>query len=408
MKIQKHLPNTVRLGSDIVSFNYAGQPRSCHRCGSTAHFVADCPETKCGKCWELGHVAKDCNNQMKCSVCLEAGHSARTCHKSFASVVKPSSSWATQAKPAPGTSNAGPGVPKTKLVSSVDSESEESGQEDMLEEETTPHKLVGGPTAANPGSETKSPLKVVATDKARKSKGDEGKSDDKVEEEVAKSDDKISPPQVVKTPVRAVTPPSESPPKGEEGFWDLGSLPEDGANKMPEDEEEVEEMEIDKPTTTFKLALSASLAEELSKNLTSPGFTIGEGEHGPELTMNLDEPLIIDESDREENAPKRPHQSDPSDSDDSDTSGKNPKGKLTGKKVKKDSENTTKFGSQIDLFASSGETQSKEPPNSSKAKKSGLMAGAIKGAGNKGGGNKGAGNKGAGNKGGKTSNVKPR
>ncbi|KAI8521373.1 zinc finger protein [Branchiostoma belcheri] len=50
MKLSKHLPNTIRVGQDIVSFRYAGQPKLCHRCGGEDHFVTACKADTCWRC----------------------------------------------------------------------------------------------------------------------------------------------------------------------------------------------------------------------------------------------------------------------------------------------------------------------------------------------------------------------
>ncbi|KAI8521374.1 hypothetical protein Bbelb_011280 [Branchiostoma belcheri] len=65
IEIKTHLPNSMRIGNNTVSFHYHGQPRICHKCGSPDHFVADCQAKKCFRCHELGHLAADCKRQYK-------------------------------------------------------------------------------------------------------------------------------------------------------------------------------------------------------------------------------------------------------------------------------------------------------------------------------------------------------
>ncbi|XP_035663788.1 uncharacterized protein LOC118407421 [Branchiostoma floridae] len=93
MKITKHIPNSIRIGSELVTFRYNGQPRICHRCGSDEHFVAACTAVKCTLCFEIGHLATDCDQDIKCNICGGEGHSARSCQLSFANRLNVTTSW---------------------------------------------------------------------------------------------------------------------------------------------------------------------------------------------------------------------------------------------------------------------------------------------------------------------------
>ncbi|XP_035664405.1 uncharacterized protein LOC118407936 [Branchiostoma floridae] len=93
MKITKHIPNSIRIGSELVTFRYNGQPRICHRCGSDEHFVAACTAVKCTRCFEIGHLATDCDQDIKCNICGGEGHSARSCQLSFANRLNVTTSW---------------------------------------------------------------------------------------------------------------------------------------------------------------------------------------------------------------------------------------------------------------------------------------------------------------------------
>ncbi|CAH1233536.1 ZCCHC3 [Branchiostoma lanceolatum] len=83
----------IKLDSGYRSMEPYSIPRGCHRCGSTEHFVAQCKVKKCAKCWEEGHMASECSNQMKCSFCLGTGHAARTCPVSYTNAVKMNTTW---------------------------------------------------------------------------------------------------------------------------------------------------------------------------------------------------------------------------------------------------------------------------------------------------------------------------
>ncbi|KAI8521372.1 zinc finger protein [Branchiostoma belcheri] len=93
MKISSHIPNSIRLGDEIITFKYVGQPKVCHKCGGQGHVVADCVARKCSKCFEIGHLVRDCENNIKCNVCGEEGHTGRACQLSFANKVALSTAW---------------------------------------------------------------------------------------------------------------------------------------------------------------------------------------------------------------------------------------------------------------------------------------------------------------------------
>ncbi|KAI8518867.1 zinc finger protein [Branchiostoma belcheri] len=68
IKLKEHIPDSFRIGNDLIAIRYSGQPKLCHRCGSEEHFVADCTTVKCNKCCEIGHKADVFVNEIKCNI----------------------------------------------------------------------------------------------------------------------------------------------------------------------------------------------------------------------------------------------------------------------------------------------------------------------------------------------------
>uniref|UniRef100_H2ZS84 CCHC-type domain-containing protein n=1 Tax=Latimeria chalumnae TaxID=7897 RepID=H2ZS84_LATCH len=69
-----HLPNFITIGRDRGFLFYPGQPKVCHKCGSARHFGADCTKLFCLRCGLMGHLAKDCKNEVRCNLCNKVGH----------------------------------------------------------------------------------------------------------------------------------------------------------------------------------------------------------------------------------------------------------------------------------------------------------------------------------------------
>ncbi|KAI8521375.1 hypothetical protein Bbelb_011290 [Branchiostoma belcheri] len=303
MKLAKHLPNTIRIGQDIVSFRYVGQPKQCHRCGSEEHFVAACKADKCGRCHAIGHKSQDCTAEIKCNACGGEGHTSRACTVSFASRLALGTAWTKAPTPQAAALTltlAEPAAGKSLVEGVSDSESESSGEEsressDSEEEETIPKGARPPPIESLPKN---------------------------------------------KSPQERDTPASL---KADE------SLPEDGANKMPESTPEKTE-----PGDSLGLMLEESGELVIDENPPEPE---GTGD------------LMIDESEGEVSAPqlsKRPHSSEHSGADESsDSSGSVSllESKHKTKKPKKVEEEKGQFGSQIDMFPSSPEaSQQGQPP----------------------------------------------
>uniref|UniRef100_A0A667X9J1 CCHC-type domain-containing protein n=1 Tax=Myripristis murdjan TaxID=586833 RepID=A0A667X9J1_9TELE len=79
-----HLPSTIQLGPVRGHVFYAGQPKTCRKCGSTSHLAADCNATFCRNCQRVDHYTKDCDQPMRCNLCGSNTHTFRGCPKSYA------------------------------------------------------------------------------------------------------------------------------------------------------------------------------------------------------------------------------------------------------------------------------------------------------------------------------------
>nr|XP_006005075.2 PREDICTED: zinc finger CCHC domain-containing protein 3-like [Latimeria chalumnae] len=76
-----NLPNTITIGRDRGYLFYPGQPRACHKCGSTRRLSSNCGKQLCNKCGKLGHIYRECPNTIVCNLCNTEGHSYNDCPK---------------------------------------------------------------------------------------------------------------------------------------------------------------------------------------------------------------------------------------------------------------------------------------------------------------------------------------
>lgn len=96
-----HLPSTIQLGPHRGHVFYAGQPKTCRKCGSSSHLAANCNATFCRNCQSAQHTTKDCNQPMRCNLCSSSSHTFRSCPRSYANRVRQSTSIAdTEIPPA--------------------------------------------------------------------------------------------------------------------------------------------------------------------------------------------------------------------------------------------------------------------------------------------------------------------
>uniref|UniRef100_A0A3Q2VGS0 CCHC-type domain-containing protein n=1 Tax=Haplochromis burtoni TaxID=8153 RepID=A0A3Q2VGS0_HAPBU len=77
-----HLPPIIQLGAIRGYVFYAGQPKTCSKCGGNDHLAAECDNVVCKNCNSDEHIAR------KCNLCGGEGHNFRACPQSYANRVK--------------------------------------------------------------------------------------------------------------------------------------------------------------------------------------------------------------------------------------------------------------------------------------------------------------------------------
>lgn len=85
-----HLPSTIQLGPIRGQVFYAGQPKTCRKCGCSSHLAASCSATYCRNCKSTLHNTKDCDQPMKCNLCGSDTHTFRRCPESYANKARQS------------------------------------------------------------------------------------------------------------------------------------------------------------------------------------------------------------------------------------------------------------------------------------------------------------------------------
>ncbi|MBN3283575.1 ZCHC3 protein, partial [Polyodon spathula] len=67
------------IGPNRGIIRYAGQPNVCYKCAAADHYAAECTETVCRNCGEVGHVSRECGEGKKCNLCGAADHLYKDC-----------------------------------------------------------------------------------------------------------------------------------------------------------------------------------------------------------------------------------------------------------------------------------------------------------------------------------------
>uniref|UniRef100_A0A671YFT8 CCHC-type domain-containing protein n=1 Tax=Sparus aurata TaxID=8175 RepID=A0A671YFT8_SPAAU len=69
-----YLPFTIQLRPIRGHIVYAGQPKTCKKCGSSSHLAANCNAVIC----------RNCKSPMRCNLCSSTTHTFRGCPQSYA------------------------------------------------------------------------------------------------------------------------------------------------------------------------------------------------------------------------------------------------------------------------------------------------------------------------------------
>uniref|UniRef100_A0A3B5AF18 CCHC-type domain-containing protein n=1 Tax=Stegastes partitus TaxID=144197 RepID=A0A3B5AF18_9TELE len=69
---------------------YAGQPKTCRKCGCLSHLAVSCSATFCRNCKSTSHNTNDCDQPMKCNLCGSDTHTFRRCPQSYANKARQS------------------------------------------------------------------------------------------------------------------------------------------------------------------------------------------------------------------------------------------------------------------------------------------------------------------------------
>jgi len=92
-KVGVVIPSSIRFGPAAFKITYKGMIRTCHRCRSTEHEVASCPEKWCHKCHQIGHLKSGCTNTALCVVCGSTDHSFASCPESYRNKLALKTTW---------------------------------------------------------------------------------------------------------------------------------------------------------------------------------------------------------------------------------------------------------------------------------------------------------------------------
>ncbi|KAF6034739.1 hypothetical protein EB796_006948 [Bugula neritina] len=88
--------------------------RTCHRCKSTEHEVASCPEKWCHKCHQIGHLKSSCTNTALCVVCGSTDYSFASCPESYSNKLALKTTWSRPPRSSTQTSDQEKKTPKAQ------------------------------------------------------------------------------------------------------------------------------------------------------------------------------------------------------------------------------------------------------------------------------------------------------
>ena len=83
VELRLSIPCYMRFGRHLLRFYHDNQVNTCRKCGSAEHLARECNNTVCFNCDQLGHMSKECPNEMLCCICKRADHMAIDCPLSW-------------------------------------------------------------------------------------------------------------------------------------------------------------------------------------------------------------------------------------------------------------------------------------------------------------------------------------
>ena len=79
MTLNRHIPNIINVGGEIIRIWYLNQPKTFRNCGSPDQLVKDCNTTRCFNCEMPSHRVEQCDQPRRCTLCLDEDHELMSC-----------------------------------------------------------------------------------------------------------------------------------------------------------------------------------------------------------------------------------------------------------------------------------------------------------------------------------------